>query len=76
MRSLLLCLAPILAAQTPVSEGFLQFPTGEEIGALSAVAIGKQDRIINLENVELSDPKVEGEETAGGGGAANIPRLR
>lgn len=48
MRSLLLCLAPILAAQTPVSEGFLQFPTGEEIGALSAVAIGKQDRIFVL----------------------------
>ncbi|MBS1828824.1 MAG: DUF1553 domain-containing protein [Acidobacteria bacterium] len=47
MRSLVLALCPLFAmGQT--SEGFLRFPANEEIGALSAVAIGAKDNIYVL----------------------------
>ncbi|MBI3682964.1 MAG: DUF1553 domain-containing protein [Acidobacteria bacterium] len=44
----LLLAAAALHAQAPVPEGFLAMPPGEEIGALSAVAIDRQDRIYVL----------------------------
>lgn len=47
MRSFLLALCPLVVfGQT--SEGFLRFPPGEEIGALSAVAIDRQDNVYVL----------------------------
>jgi sugar lactone lactonase YvrE len=49
MRSVFALLAVSTAlSAAPAPSGFLQFPAGEEIGALSAVAIGREDRIYVL----------------------------
>ena len=48
----LLVVAPLRAVDPYASAGFLKFPTEVELGAVSAVAIGKEDRIYVLHRGE------------------------